>query len=85
MLMQTPGLPENMPPQDDAQMLSTAIDMAEHTMIIIIQLGHDHSGEWRRRLAIATRESADVAVELRCMHQVLVEEQRQQTQQDNTP
>jgi hypothetical protein len=76
--------PNNMPEQNDAELLSTAIDMAEHTMLVITQLGHDHSGEWRRRLAIATKESADVAVELRCMHQVLVEEQRQQKQQDDT-
>lgn len=83
-MMQPPEVPEDMPPQDDAQMLSTAIDMAEHTMLIITQLGHEHSDEWRRRLSIATTQSASVAVELRCMHQVLQEEQRQQKQQDNT-
>lgn len=76
----SPDLPEDMPPQDDAQLLSTAIDMAEHTMLLITQLGHNHSDEWRRRLAIATKESAEVAVELRCMRQVLQEDQRQQQQ-----
>jgi hypothetical protein len=74
-----------MPPQSDEQLLSTTIPIAENVMLVITQLGHDHSEKWVEWLKTVTQESAHVVVGLRNMHQVLLEERRQQSQQGNTP